>query len=190
MKYPAGFYHLILPFALFFTYHGSYEMQRDRNQEKQCGELSAGQKGFIQLVHNDEQCVPLLIYGKIIDRKTNRPVNNASIFLYHTDNKGIYNNSGRDEDARIRGTVHTNESGCFKIKTILPGDYPGQKNSRHLHYVITAKGYTEKKSILFFKGFTTANITEQGPLIVLDIHKDGKGNWVGSTNIDLEQGNK
>jgi protocatechuate 3,4-dioxygenase beta subunit len=81
--------------------------------------------------------------------------------------------------------VHTNDSGCFKIKTILPGDYPGQKNSRHLHYVISAKGYKEIRSILFFKGFTTSNITGQGPLSVLDIKKDKDGNWIGSIDLPI-----
>jgi protocatechuate 3,4-dioxygenase beta subunit len=117
-------------------------------------------------------------------------MSDVSIFLYQTDSKGIYSSSGRDEDARIRGVVNTNESGCFKIKTILPGDYPGQKNSRHLHYVINAKGYAERKSILFFKGFTTENITGRGPLIVLDIRKDSTGTWIGTTNIHLEQAGK
>lgn len=175
-----------MPVVLFFTCNG-YQIHGASNQQKKCAELGPGQKGFIQLVNNNEPGEPLVIYGKIVDRKTRQPMNDVSIFLYQTDNRGIYSSSGRDEDARIRGTVHTNESGCFKIKTILPGDYPGRKNSRHLHYVINAKGYTEKKSILFFKGFTTENITGQGPLIVLDIHKDSTGNWIGSTHIYMEQ---
>ena len=177
-----------MPVALFFTCNGGYQLQEESNQEKKCADLGPGQKGFIQLASNDEPGELLIVYGKIVDRKTNKPTNDVSIFLYQTDNKGIYSSSGRDEDARIRGTAHTNESGCFKIKTILPGDYPGQKNSRHLHYVINAKGYTEKRSILFFKGFTTQNITEQGPLIVLDISKDSTGTWIGSTDIYLERG--
>ena len=169
----------------FFTCN-SYQNYTDNNQEIKCAELKAGQKGFIQLVKNNEPGEPLVVYGKIIDLKTRRPLSDVSIFLYQTDSNGIYTSSGRDEDARIKGTVYTSENGCFKIKTILPGDYPGQKNSRHLHYVINAKGYAEKKSILFFKGFTTSNITGQGPLIVLDIHKDATGTWIGSTDFYLE----
>jgi protocatechuate 3,4-dioxygenase beta subunit len=171
---------------MFFICNGNYEAYGDGNHQKKCIDLTPGQKGFIQLVNNNEPGEPLIIYGRILDRKTNQPINDVSIFLYQTDSTGIYSASGRDEDARIRGTVFTNESGCFKIKTILPGDYPGRKNSRHLHYVINAKGHPEKKSILFFKGFTTENISGQGPLIVLDIHKDSKGTWIGSTVFNLE----
>ena len=183
-------YCLLIPLVLFLTCNDSYQTYKNTNQETDCDELKSGEKGFIQLVNNNEPGQPLIVYGKIVDRKTSQPINHASIFLYQTDNKGIYSSSGRDEDSRISGTVHTNESGCFKIKTILPGDYPRQKNSRHLHYVIKAKGYVEKRSILFFKGFTTENITGQGPLIVLDIQKDAIGTWVGSTNIYLEQADK
>ncbi len=158
------------------------------NQEKYCSSLEFGQKGFIQLAKSGEPGEPLIIHGKIIDRKTSQAINDVSLFLYQTDSSGIYNVSGGpDDQARIRGTVHTNESGCFKIKTILPGDYPGQKNSRHLHYIINAKGYKEIKSILFFKGFTTANISAQGPLFILDIKKDKDGTWIGSIDIHIQR---
>lgn len=177
---------LALQIALLFSSNGTFPIQVDVNQEKNCEEIAPGQKGFIQLANDNEPGERLVVFGKIIDRKTGRPVKDASLFLYQTDSAGIYSNSGRDEDARIRGTVYTNESGCFNIRTILPGDYPGRKNSRHLHYVINARNYSEKKSILFFKGFTTENITGQGPLIVLDIRKNSKGTWVGSTDLYLE----
>ncbi len=186
MKCLIQFNHLVLSVVLLFNCNGNYQIHGENNPDKKCVELDSGEKGFIQLVNNDEPGEPLVIYGKIMDRKTNQSIKGVSVFLYQTDSSGIYSSSGKDEDARIRGTVYTNESGCFKIKTILPGDYPGQKNSRHLHYVINAKGHSEKKSILFFKGFTTENITGQGPLIVLDIHKDSTGTWIGSTDFYLE----
>lgn len=173
--------------ALFLTCNGR-QIPVNMNEEKNCIDLEPGQKGFIQLAKNDEPGEPLVLYGKVIDRKTNQPISGASLFLYQTDSSGIYNASGGpDDQARIQGTIHTNEGGCFKIKTILPGDYPGQKNSRHLHYVINAKGYNELKSILFFKGFTTANITGQGPLSVLDIKKGKNGTWVGTIDINMER---
>jgi len=179
--------HPFIIMALLLSCNGG-QVPGNINQEKNCIDLAAGQKGFIQLANNDEPGEPLVIHGRIIDRRTNQPIRDVSLFLYQTDSSGIYNISGGpDDQARIRGTVHTNESGCFKINTILPGDYPGQKNSRHLHYVINAKGYKEIKSILFFKGFTTTNITGQGPLSVLDIKKDKNGGWIGSIDIKMDR---
>ena len=179
--------HPIILMVLFLTCNGR-QTPENINQEKNCINLELGQKGFIQLAKNDEPGEPLVIYGKVIDRKTNQPIKDVSLFLYQTDSSGIYNASGGPDDrGRIRGTIHTNESGCFKIKTILPGDYPGRKNSRHLHYVINVKGYKEIKSILFFKGFTTPNINGQGPLSVLDIKKEKNGTWIGSIDINMER---
>ena len=184
MDYSIKFNCLLM---LFFSCGNGYPIDENNNKEIKCAELRFGEKGFIQLVNNNEPGEPLVVYGKIVDSKTNQPLNDATIFLYQTDNNGIYSSSGRDEDGRIRGTVYTSQSGCFKIKTILPGDYPAQTNSRHLHYVINAKGYMEKRSLLFFKGFTTPNISGQGPLMVLDIRKDATGTWIGSTDFYLEQ---
>lgn len=179
--------HPIILMVLFLTCNGR-QIPGNINQDKNCINLEPGQKGFIQLAKKDEPGEPLVIHGKVIDRKANQPVRDASLFLYQTDSSGIYNASGGpDDQARIRGTVHTNENGCFRIKTILPGDYPEQKNSRHLHYVINAKGFKEIKSILFFKGFTTPNITGQGPFSILDIKKEKNGTWIGSININMEQ---
>ena len=187
MKQLFGIQHSLLLVVLFLTGNGR-PIQVNINQQKNCINLEPGQKGFIQLAKNDEPGEPLVIYGKILDRKTNQPIKDVSLFLYQTDSSGIYNaSSSRDSDARIRGTMHTNESGCFKIKTILPGDYPGRKNSRHLHYVINANGYKEIKSILFFKGFTTANITSEGPLSVLDIKKEKNASWIGKIDIKMER---
>lgn len=186
MKQLFGMQHPVILAVLFLTYDGR-QIQENSNLEKNCIELEVGQKGFIRLTKNDEPGEPLVIYGKVFDRKTKQPVWDVAFFIYQTDSSGIYNISGPDDQARIRGTLHTNETGCFKIKTILPGDYPGRENSRHLHYVISAKGYKETKSILFFKGFTTPNINGQGSLPVLDIKKDKTGGWAGSIDIFIDR---
>lgn len=155
-----------------------------------CNQLQPGQKGFIQLAESKEPGEKLVIYGRVVDHKTHRPVPGVSMLLYHADTKGIYGNAGQSEErARIRGTVGTASTGCFKIKTILPGDYPGQNNSRHLHYEINAKGYKKVTSTLFFKGFTPAGFNPQNNFIVLDIKKDSTGAWVGTANFEMQEGN-
>jgi protocatechuate 3,4-dioxygenase beta subunit len=186
MKRLFRIHNTIILGVLFLTCNNSNHTSTDAKAKSNCDQLKPGENGFIQLVTNNEPGEPMIIYGKIIDSRTKQPVSNAALFLYQTDTAGIYTRSGPNEQARIRGTVNSNASGCFKIKTILPGDYPAQKNSRHLHYVINAKGYNEKKSLLFFKGFTTGNITDEGPLIVLDIKKDQTGTWIGSTDLLID----
>lgn len=187
MKYSISMQNLLVLIILLFNSNNSNQFPGAKTDAEKCRDLQPGQKGFLQLSNEKEPGELLMIYGQVIDLNTKQPIDEASIFFYQTDNDGIYSKSGRDEDARIKGILHTNEEGCFKIKTILPGDYPGQKNSRHLHYVINAKGYKEIKSALFFKGFTTQNISGQGTLTVLDIRKDAAGTWIGSTYFSLEK---
>jgi protocatechuate 3,4-dioxygenase beta subunit len=188
MKQLFGMPHPAMLVVLFLTCNGNYQIPESNKQEQYCMELKPGQKGYIQLAKKEEPGESLVIYGKIINGTTHQPVPDVSLFLYQTDSSGIYSPSGgTDQQARIKGTVQTNESGCFRIQTILPGDYPGRKNSRHLHYVINAKGYQEVKSILFFKGFTTPNISDQGPLSILDIKKDKDGKWVGTIDLQMER---
>lgn len=129
MKLLFGMEHPINVGAIILTCTGR-QIPENSYQEQNCINLESGQKGFIQLAKREEPGEPLVIYGKVIDRQTNQTIKEAFLFLYQTDSSGIYNAAGGpDEEARIRGTIQTNESGCFKIKTILPGDYPGQKTA-------------------------------------------------------------
>ena len=177
---------VVLPVFLYTTCNNTYQTQGNDQSAEDCRQLKINDKGFIQLAKKEEPGELLTVYGQILDKETKQPVKNASLFLYQTDSSGIYNTTGIDRDARIKGTVYSSEAGCFKIQTILPGDYPGNKNSRHLHYIINARGYKELKSALFFKGFTTPNLTDQGPLIILNIKKDNTEVWTGTTDFYLE----
>lgn len=179
-------FFIVLAVFSYPTCDAFYQTEEKGQPAEDCLQLKNNDKGFIQLTLEDEPGEPLIVYGKILDKKTKRPVNKASLFLYQTDSSGIYNTTGIDRNARIKGTVYSHETGCFKIQTILPGDYPGNKNSRHLHYIINAPGYKELKSALFFKGFTTPNLTDQGPLIILNIKKNNTGVWTGATDFYLE----
>ena len=180
--------HAVLLFALYLT-PGDSSIPGTRNPQTSCSNLEPGQKGFLQLTKVEEPGEPLVIYGRVIDRQNNQPVSNASLFLYQTDSTGIYGPPGRpEEQARIRGSIHTNETGCFRIQTILPGDYPERKNSRHLHYVINANGYKQLTSILFFKGFTTAD--SGGRFSILEIKKENNGTWIGTIDLTIERSDK
>lgn len=186
MKHSPWVNCMIASVFLYATCNGSYQTQENDQLQKDCQLLKNNDKGFIRLISKDEPGEPLIVYGKILDKETKQPVSNASLFLYQTDSSGIYNTTGIDREARIKGTVYSSKTGCFKIQTILPGDYPGNKNSRHLHYIINAPGYEELKSAVFFKGFTTPNLTDQGPLIILNIKKDNTGAWTGTTDFYLQ----
>lgn len=153
--------------------------------QRDCSMLSAGNCGYIQLTSTDEPGDPLTIYGKVLDKKTGQPIPGASLFLFQTDAAGVYNRLGMPTLARIRGTVVSDTGGCFKIQTILPGDYPEYKDNRHMHFTLTAAGYEKIRTVFWFEGFLADRLRNNEAGIVLEIRKESTGSWVGSTNLLL-----
>lgn len=151
-----------------------------------CALLTAGNDGFICIADTDEPGEPLTIYGKLLDRETGLPVSQGTIFFFQADSAGIYNSIGMPTLAKIRGTVKVNKSGCFLVKTILPGDYPGTKDNRHLHFVLRAKGYKKVSKEFFFEGFVNDKLRNEPYGIVLPIVKSGKREWVGTTDLLMD----
>ena len=186
MKVNAAVAFGLISIALYLTRGDTTQITFNASPSN-CDNLQPGNKGFLQLTNRSEPGEAVIVFGKVLDANTNVSLKNVAIDLYHTDQRGIYSISGREEDARIKGTVQTDENGCFKISTILPGDYPNQKNSRHIHYTISAAGYANKRSVLFFKGFITDNISSGGALTVLDIKRNAAGTWIGSINFTLHR---
>lgn len=158
-----------------------------------CDSLKQGDKGFIRLTKAKEPGEALIIYGKVLDKKTNLPIKRASLFLYHTDTAGHYNSwfFGYPALAKIRGTLYTNDSGCFKIQTILPGDYPGAKDNRHIHFVLKAKGYKTIRREFLFDGFLNDEMRkhaiQDSSGIILNIKKNEQGTWVGLADMYMIQ---
>lgn len=158
-----------------------------------CESLKNGDRGFIQLIRENEPGEPLVIYGKVLDKETGRSISKASFFLYQTDASGNYRSRffGLPSFAKIRGKVTVNDFGCYKIKTILPGDYPGAKDNRHLHFRINARGYKKFENEFLFDGFLNEpmrkNAIETGTGTILSIKKDTQGTWVGRADLYLKK---
>jgi protocatechuate 3,4-dioxygenase beta subunit len=70
-----------------------------------------------------------------------KPAADVVIYVYHTDQKGIYPTKGDEKGwakrhGYIRGWMKTNEKGEYKFFTLKPGAYPGGKNPEHIHVTI------------------------------------------------------
>jgi protocatechuate 3,4-dioxygenase beta subunit len=89
---------------------------------------------------------PIAISGHVYEGLDNtKPVSNAKIELWHTDDAGAYhpNNNGpitnyKSEDIAIRGFILTNDKGEYAFTSIYPGAYSGR--TRHIHVKVTAPG--------------------------------------------------
>lgn len=70
------------------------------------------------------------------------------IYIYHTDQKGIYAILGNEtgwakRHGYIRGWVKTNKDGHYKFYTLVPASYPNSNNPKHIHPTIKEPEYNE-----------------------------------------------
>jgi protocatechuate 3,4-dioxygenase beta subunit len=76
----------------------------------------------------------LLVTGTIVGTDGKTPLANMRLSVYHTDDAGYYSRPVDDSrNARLRGSLVTDASGRYEIRTIWPGHYPGGGNPRHIH---------------------------------------------------------
>ncbi len=75
----------------------------------------------------------LMLSGRVLTREC-KPVANATLDFWQTDERGEYDNQGY----RYRGRVATDGEGRYRLETILPGLYPGRP--RHIHVKVHAPG--------------------------------------------------
>ena len=88
------------------------------------------------------------ISGIIYKSDGKTPAPGVVLYVYHTDQKGIYATKGNEKgwDRRhgyIRGWIKTNEKGEYKIYTLVPASYPNTSNPKHIHPTIKEPGFSE-----------------------------------------------
>jgi len=84
----------------------------------------------------------------IIYQLNGQPAANIILYIYHTDQTGVYPKKGNETgwDKRhgyIRGWIKTNEKGQYKFYTLKPGAYPDRQNPEHIHPTIKEPGKKE-----------------------------------------------
>lgn len=85
------------------------------------------------------------ITGTIFQQDGKTPARDVILYIYHTDQKGIYTPGKNAKDwekrhGRIRGWIKTNASGHYTFYTLLPASYPDSDNPKHIHPVIKEPG--------------------------------------------------
>lgn len=133
----------------------------------------------LQLTTPEEPGEPLLLIGQVVDRKTGEPLPNCNSFLYHTDAEGEYDQTDPNDQktSRIKGELNTDDQGRFLIHTILPADYPGRTNNRHIHATFYHK--SPYNMDIFFEPFATKGIKRwsknSGHGVVVQLKKREEG---------------
>jgi protocatechuate 3,4-dioxygenase beta subunit len=80
----------------------------------------------------------LEVTGTIFQRDGKTPAEGVILYIYHTDQKGQYPTTGREEGwgkrhGYLRGWIKTDKSGRYTIFTLKPAPYPGREAPAHIH---------------------------------------------------------
>lgn len=90
----------------------------------------------------------LAINGVVYKADGKTPAPNVIIYIYHTDQTGVYPKKGDEtgwakRHGYLRGWMKTNEKGEYKFFTLRPAPYPGGNIPAHVHVTIKEPGKNE-----------------------------------------------
>jgi protocatechuate 3,4-dioxygenase beta subunit len=96
----------------------------------------------------NEQGPKIEISGVIYQPDGKTPAAGIILYVYHTDQAGLYSKRGNEtgwgkRHGYIRGWMKTNEQGQYKFYTLVPASYPNSTNPKHIHPTIKEPGKTE-----------------------------------------------
>src|SRR5215471_208644 len=133
---------LLLIISLFFVVSA---------QAPQVAEKNAPSK--ITIPSKEEPGERLIVTGRVFSSDGKTPLAGASVYVYHTDMKGLYTPDTNDSrNPRLRGYMRTDAEGRYEYSTIKPGPYPNNRIPAHIHYVVNAPGHKERIFEIVFEG--------------------------------------
>jgi catechol 1,2-dioxygenase len=114
----------------------------------------------------------LLVSGRVEGMPGCVPLPGAVVDIWHADVFGHYDNEHGDPGAQkfvFRGKTKTDANGNYAFETVVPGAYAvgggGHYRPAHIHYKISAPGYTAITTQLYFEGdkylATDPNVTKE-----------------------------
>jgi protocatechuate 3,4-dioxygenase beta subunit len=89
----------------------------------------------------------IAINGVVYKEDGKTPAAGVIIYIYHTDQTGVYPTKGDEKGwakrhGYLRGWMKTDEKGEYKFWTRRPASYPNSKNPQHIHVIIKEPGKT------------------------------------------------
>jgi protocatechuate 3,4-dioxygenase, beta subunit len=129
------------------------------------------------------------------DGKT--PAKDVVLYIYHTDQSGVYPTRGDERNwARrhgyLRGWIKTDESGRYTFYTLKPASYPERNAPAHIHATVKEPGMNEYWiDEYLFEGDPLLTATERKSQKgrcgtgIITLKKDSSGILVAERNIVL-----
>ncbi|CAN7668389.1 intradiol ring-cleavage dioxygenase [Bradyrhizobium sp. LjRoot220] len=88
---------------------------------------------------------PIELIGLVLTRDC-KPISGALLDFWQADAKGQYDDSG----FRLRGHQFTDTEGRYRLRSVVPGVYPGR--TRHIHVKVQPRGGKLLTTQLYFPG--------------------------------------
>ncbi len=90
----------------------------------------------------------LAVNGVVYKADGKTPAAGVILYIYHTDQTGIYPTRGDEtgwgrRHGYLRGWMKTNEKGEYKFFTRRPAAYPGRTDPAHIHIIVKEPGKNE-----------------------------------------------
>lgn len=136
----------------------------------------------ITIATREEPGERMIVAGRVIGPDGATPLAGASVYVYHTDAKGYYSLGTNDNrNPRLRGYMRSDAQGRYEFSTIKPGPYPNSRIPAHIHYVVTAAGFSERIFEIVFEG---------DPLLSESVRREAANEWSGFSLRRLEKDNQ
>jgi protocatechuate 3,4-dioxygenase, beta subunit len=122
---------------------------------------------------------------------------NVILYIYHTDQKGVYPQKGNEtgwakRHGYLRGWIKTNADGKYRFYTLRPASYPNSRAPQHIHPVIKEPNRNEYyideylfTNDPFLDEKEKANQQKRGGSGIITLRKKQDGTWVGKRDIFL-----
>lgn len=149
----------------------------------------------LSLFHTSSK--PLKISGTIYQADGKTPAAGVILYVYHTDEGGVYPSEGNEKDwsrrhGHIRAWLKTDQSGRYTFYTGQPASYPGREVAAHIHpTLLEPNGKYYYVEDYYFAGDPYLTKREMAPKAprggtngVLQLKKEGNL-WVGKRDFIL-----
>lgn len=147
----------------------------------------------------NDQGRKIKVTGTIYQKDGETPAKDVILYVYHTDQKGIYPTKGGEtgwakRHGYIRGWIKTDSDGKYVFYTLQPGVYPSKTEAAHIHpTILEPNGKYYWLGSYLFEGdslLTDKQINQNAPRGgrngLLKLKKEGTI-WVGTRDIVLAE---
>lgn len=143
----------------------------------------------------NDQGLKIKVTGIIYQNDGKTPAKDVILYMYHTDQNGIYATKGNEtgwakRHGYIRGWIKTDGNGQYAFYTLRPGVYPDRSSPAHIHLTILEpngkyywlENYHFQGDSLLTDEEVNPDSPRGGSSGLLTLRKDG-AIWVGTRNI-------